>query len=29
MIFLKYSGLALLIGWFGFLFYMMYKDTRR
>jgi hypothetical protein len=29
MIFLKYSGIALLFGWFAFLFYEMYKDTRR
>jgi hypothetical protein len=29
MVFLKYAGIALLIGWFAFLFYMMYKDTHR
>jgi hypothetical protein len=29
MVFLKYAGIALLIGWFVFLSYMMYKDMKR
>jgi hypothetical protein len=29
MVFLKYAGIALLIGWFAFLLYALYKDDRR